>query len=200
MIEFVNSWAEGIILAVIIGTIIEIILPNGNNKKYVKTIIGIYILFTIIQPIVTKLSNKESNIDLLISNMSEEIEEYKNSDDLTIETNAYIQETYKQKIEEDCRNRIKEKGYVLKAFQIELKEENYYEINQIYMQIQKQDSTINNINKIEEININVSISNNTEKIDELEISEQEIQNLKHYISNTYSITEEQIHINQTKEE
>ena len=36
MVKFINSWAQGIILAVIIATIIEIILPEGNNKKYVK--------------------------------------------------------------------------------------------------------------------------------------------------------------------
>ena len=34
MIKFINSWAQGIILAVIIATIIEIILPEGKNKKY----------------------------------------------------------------------------------------------------------------------------------------------------------------------
>ena len=43
MIEFFRSWCEGIIVAVIIAMLIEAILPEGNNKKYVKVVIGIYI-------------------------------------------------------------------------------------------------------------------------------------------------------------
>ena len=45
MVNIINSWAKGIILAVMVSTIIEIILPEGNSKKYVKTIIGIYICY-----------------------------------------------------------------------------------------------------------------------------------------------------------
>ena len=58
MIEWISRWAEQIVVAVIIATVIEMILPNGNNKKYVKVVIGIYILFTIISPIITKISGK----------------------------------------------------------------------------------------------------------------------------------------------
>ena len=36
MISWMSNWAQGIIVALIVGTIIEMILPNGNNKKYVK--------------------------------------------------------------------------------------------------------------------------------------------------------------------
>ena len=33
MIEFFSTWAEQIVLAVIIATIIEMLLPNNKNKK-----------------------------------------------------------------------------------------------------------------------------------------------------------------------
>ena len=36
MIEWITNWAQGIIIAVIIATIIEMILPNGSCKKYIK--------------------------------------------------------------------------------------------------------------------------------------------------------------------
>ena len=48
LINWITNWAEGIIVAVIIGTIIEMILPNGKSKKYIKVVIGIYILNMII--------------------------------------------------------------------------------------------------------------------------------------------------------
>ena len=43
--EWISDWVQGIIVAVIIVTIIEMILPNGNSKKYIKVVIGIYIIF-----------------------------------------------------------------------------------------------------------------------------------------------------------
>ena len=52
MIQFLSSWAEQIVLAVIIATIIELILPQNRNKKYIQMVIGIYILFNIISPII----------------------------------------------------------------------------------------------------------------------------------------------------
>ena len=56
MINFLGSWAEQIVLAVIIATIIEMILPDNKNKKYIQMVIGVYILFNIISPII---KNKE---------------------------------------------------------------------------------------------------------------------------------------------
>lgn len=53
MISNISSWAEQIIIAVIIATILEMVLPNGNSKKYIKTVIGVYILYTIISPVIT---------------------------------------------------------------------------------------------------------------------------------------------------
>lgn len=56
MINFISSWAEQIVLAVIIATIIEMLLPKNKNKKYIQMVIGVYILFNIISPII---KNKE---------------------------------------------------------------------------------------------------------------------------------------------
>lgn len=60
MICSISSWAEQIIIAVIIATILEMILPKGNSKKYIKTVIGIYILYTIISPIITYISRRRA--------------------------------------------------------------------------------------------------------------------------------------------
>ena len=52
MINFLSSWAEQIVLAVIVATIIELILPDNKNKKYIQMVIGVYILFNIISPVI----------------------------------------------------------------------------------------------------------------------------------------------------
>ena len=61
--NWISNWIQGIIIAVIIGTIIEMLLPEGNCKKYVKVVIGVYILFVIVTPIVNQFSNNSNSID-----------------------------------------------------------------------------------------------------------------------------------------
>ena len=52
MINFLSNWIEGIAIAAIIASIFEMIIPNGNIKKYIKVILGIYVVFSIIAPFV----------------------------------------------------------------------------------------------------------------------------------------------------
>ena len=63
MVAFISNWAQGIIVAVIIASIIEMILPEGSSKKYIKVVIGVYILFVIVTPIVNQFSNNSNSID-----------------------------------------------------------------------------------------------------------------------------------------
>lgn len=46
MISWISSWAQGIVVSVIIGTIIEMILPEGSSKKYIKIVIrSVYFIY-----------------------------------------------------------------------------------------------------------------------------------------------------------
>lgn len=204
MIANINSWAQGIILAIIIATIIEIILPEGNNKKYVKTIIGIYVLFVIIHPLISIISNKKIDVNKIIDNTNYEFSKF-GSNDITLETNAYIEQIYKQKIEEDIYKNLKEKGYNIDFLNlyIEIEDEpNYGTINNIDMKVSKiKDKTMaedNRVNKVE--NINIQISDNkieNKNVTELEeISEEEISDLKDFFNETYGVPKGKVHINE----
>ena len=59
MISKINVWTQGILIATIIAIIIQLILPENKNKKYIKVVIGIYILFCIIHPVIGKSVNLE---------------------------------------------------------------------------------------------------------------------------------------------
>lgn len=108
MINFLSSWAEQIVLAVIVATIIELILPNNKNKKYIQMVIGVYILFNIISPII---KNKE-----VFS-----IEEYKmennivNSDYVIDQSSMdkRLEKIYLEELEKDVTSRFEENGYIV---------------------------------------------------------------------------------------
>ena len=200
MIKFINSWAQGIILAVIIATIIEIILPEGKNKKYVKTVIGVYILFTIIYPLINKFT--KTNINTLIDNTTKQMSTYQENNSLKIDTDKYIESTYKKKIEEDIRKRANEKNLNITSLNvyIETEDENRYGmLNSLVMKVEKNETSKknNDVNQIKEINISKNVQNNEiiENKDKT-VTEKEINEFKEYINATYYLEKEKIHINE----
>ena len=200
MIKFINSWAQGIILAVIIATIIEIILPEGKNKKYVKTVIGVYILFTIIYPLINKFT--KTNINTLIENTTKQMSTYQENNSLKIDTDKYIERTYKKKIEEDIRKRANEKNLNITSLNvyIETEDENRYGmLNSLVMKVEKNETSKknNDVNQIKEINISKNVQNNEiiENKDKT-VTEKEINEFKEYINATYYLEKEKIHINE----
>lgn len=200
MIKFINSWAQGIILAVIIATIIEIILPEGKNKKYVKTVIGVYILFTIIYPLINKFT--KTNINTLIENTTKQMSTYQENNSLKIDTDKYIESTYKKKIEEDIRKRANEKNLNITSLNvyIETEDENRYGmLNSLVMKVEKNETSKknNDVNQIKEINISKNVQNNEiiENKDKT-VTEKEVNEFKEYINATYYLEKEKIHINE----
>ena len=103
MIEIFSSWAKGIVLAIVIISILEMLLPNNKTKKYIKMIMGLYLLFNIISPLI---KNKDS---FSISEFN--LEEYTNQ---TQETSSNIlnqesmdrrlNQIYKEELEKDITN------------------------------------------------------------------------------------------------
>ena len=202
LIKFINSWAQGIILAVIIATIIEIILPEGKNKKYVKTVIGIYILFTIIYPLINKFT--KTNINTLLENTTKQMSTYKENNSLKIDTDKYIESTYKKKIEEDIKKRANEKNLRIISLNVYIETENenrYGMLNSLVMNIEKckinKEENNSSVNEIKEVNISKSIQNNND-VDENKkiVTKEEIDEFKEYINATYYLEKEKIHINE----
>lgn len=59
MILKMRVWCESLIIAVIITLIIELILPEGNNKKYIKVVIGLYLMFMVFDPFLNIVLNND---------------------------------------------------------------------------------------------------------------------------------------------
>lgn len=205
MIEFLSSWAKGLGLAIVVVSILEMILPNNKTKKYIRMVMGVYILFTIISPFI---KNKQT-ID--VSNF--EIEKYNNyvsTSEKTTQTSMdkRIEELYIDKLEKDISKKVKEQGYDILNCEVEAKlndsEENS-EISKIKLQVKKNESNkvndkltlenkvVEEVQKIRPINTNIverEKSNKSEKI-----TNEDKQKIKKFLMEEYGVKEKCLEIN-----
>ena len=199
MIDFLSNWAQGIIVAVIIATIIEMILPNGSSKKYVKVVVGIYILFTIISPIITKFSSNNFNINNILDTKAYEEQMAKSDEDISkkIEenNNRTIKDIYQSNLESDIKAKLKDKGYEVLNTYIQIRDDENYTIEFISLSLDKKETEesnqVRNI-EIEEVNIQIGETNTQESDTSLGSSEK--QEIAEYISSTYDIDIKNIEI------
>lgn len=203
--KFITSWVQGIIIAVIIGSIIEMLLPNGNSKKYIKVVIGVYIVFNIVSPVINKFTGYEFNLDSIIdiNKYEDKISSYE-VDTKNLETinNTNIKEVYILNLKKDIKAKIEDKGYIVNSIQIDIENTDEYKVKNLNMTLSKRESKKEqveekNVNEIEKVNIEVKIENNTiEENDEMiTLTEKEIQEIKQYISSVYEINKNIININ-----
>ena len=195
MIEFLSSWAQGIIVAVIIATLIEMILPNSSSKKYVKVVIGMYILFTIVSPIIKKLGGKDINLNTInIEKYERQISKSDNTISRKFEDNntRSIKDIYVSNLKADISAKLKEKGYEIDTSAVQIKDDENYTIEKITLKLIKMEQKQEKNN---EIVINtVEIGNTISQKDSKTLSDDEKQEVKDYISETYDIDKKNINI------
>ena len=199
MIEFLSSWAQGIIVAVIIATLIEMILPNSSSKKYVKVVIGMYILFTIVSPIIKKLGGKDINLNTInIEKYERQISKSDNTISRKFEDNntRSIKDIYVSNLKADISAKLKEKGYEIDTSDVQIKDDENYTIEKITLKLIKMEQKQEKNN---EIVINtVEIGNTISQKDSKTLSDDEKQEVKDYISETYDIDKKNINISQRR--
>ena len=195
MIEFLSSWAQGIIVAVIIATLIEMILPNSSSKKYVKVVIGMYILFTIVSPIIKKIGGKDINLNTInIEKYEQQIAKSDNTISRKFEDNntRSIKDIYVSNLKADISAKLKEKGYEIDTSDIQIKDDENYTIEKITLKLIKMEQKQGKNN---EIVINtVEIGNTISQKDSKTLSDDDKQEVKDYISETYDIDKKNINI------
>ena len=212
MIDFLKNWANQIIVAVIIATILEMLLPDGKNKKYIKMVIGLYLLVCVINPVIAKVTG----IDIDISKFN--YEKYFDqgvieitSQDFENNNSKLIKQAYINNIKNDIKTKITKKGYKVMSVDIEIIEDEnkdtYGTIQNVNLKLEKieekvksnKETTSTNIIKIE--NVDININNNTTNNendntkDETDILENEKREIIEYLSNEYSIDKTAIIIN-----
>mgnify|MGYP000313368430 FL=1 len=193
--NWISGWIQGIIIAVIIGTIIEMLLPDGNCKKYVKVVIGVYILFSIVSPVITKVTGNEFRVsDIYDINTYIEASTKSSQENIENSKQNQIKQVYITNLKNDMKQKIQEKGYSVKSLTLEISNDEQYTLKKIFAQVSKRKNEENN--EVKGVNeINITISNTTENIEgDISISTKEQNDLKAYLSGIYNLEEKNINI------
>lgn len=93
MIEFLSGWAKNLGVVIVIVSIFEMILPNNKTKKYIRVVLGIFVMFNIISPFI---KNKDK-----LSSVSIDLENYTTEQNVTVDQTSMdkrIQDLYEKEL------------------------------------------------------------------------------------------------------
>ncbi len=196
MINFLSNWIEGIAIAVIIASIFEMLLPDGNIKKYIKVILGVYIVFNIISPIAYSKAINGFDISKEITKYTENINTTKDEYSMDYKLNKIYEDTF----EKEVIKIVEKEGFIVNKCEVKGNfnaEEKNVGISKILIELDSQKTIkkykeesdnsikIDNINEIEKVEIN--IANKLEKAKNEEVDSKDIDTLKKYLSKHYEI-------------
>ncbi|CUH97438.1 hypothetical protein P22_3568 [Propionispora sp. 2/2-37] len=81
MINELTLWIKNIILVVLFASFLDLLLPSSSMQRFVKAIVGLFIMLTILNPIVNFFQNKW-NPEIAIASTSADTSEVANIDTL----------------------------------------------------------------------------------------------------------------------
>jgi stage III sporulation protein AF len=213
MIEFMSAWIKGLGLAIVIVSILEMLLPNNKTKKYIRMVMGIYVLFTIVSPFIKHQDVfKAENFDL---------DEYTSTQTSTTlnqsSMDERIQELYIQELEKDISKKLKEKGYETTSCKVKAQisdEEEETKITKIKIKVQKsqeevkpseeekiENKVVTEIQKIKPIDTSIQKQDENKKEEneaedkKTKINRADIQNIKKFLIEEYGVSEKCLEIN-----
>lgn len=197
VVSFISSWLKDIVVLFILISIAELIMPKGNMKRYINLVIGLLIIFTIVNPF-AKLMKLDFNLDQAIFNYSKSDDYLNNDEEFYIQQEKQIESLYKEKISNEMIELVEDKTeYKVIDISIGIIEskEKYGEIDYIKLIVDKNKETKSNKISIEKVSP-VYIDNNVKAISNKNSKDNDVNNdfneLKELLSSRYSIEKEKI--------
>ena len=218
MIEVLSSWAKSLGLTIVVVSILEMLLPNNMTKKYIRMVMGVYVIFNIISPLI---ENKE-----VFDVTSIDIENYTNTVSIaTVDQtsmNERIKDLYIEELEKDITKKVEEQGYKVSKCKVtaNISSDNEEEslITKIKLTVKKDENfeqeeseknsdssenvenkIVTEIQKIKTIDTSIEKIKNNEETEKSEtdtkISRTDIQNIKKFLIKEYGVSEKCLEIN-----
>ena len=207
MVAFLSSWVKNLSLAVVVISILEMLLPNNKTKKYIKMIMGLYILFSIISPFIQNdnmfdFENIDFSTYLSKSEAVSTQEVNQNSMD------KRLNEIYEEELKKDVTEKIENQGYIVEECKIDAyvsQTNNDTGISKITLKVSKKEAKENNtdienklvseIQKIQKVQITSKENKTEEKDEKSNISKTDIENIKNFLINEYGVSKSCLKIN-----
>lgn len=177
MIEIISSWAKNIVLAIIVISILEMLLPNNKTKKYVKMVMGLYLLFNIISPFIQnkdKINISEFNLEEYMNN-TQEVSTNVNQESM----DKRLNEIYVEELEKDIKKKLANRGYTVTSCNIVAsidKEGESTGIENITLQVEKNNETNDEEESTINEDSNKEVNKNSDTTTQLEDSRETIEN------------------------
>ena len=179
MIKFLSDWVEQITIAVIIVSIFELILPNGKIKKYIKVVLGVYLIFSFISPFVDKnklyniQGDLQNNIEIIENNSILSTESKTVAESNTISQNKMnyrIEKIYIEQLKKEITSKIKDEGYVVSKCEVKVDDNKNTKIDlKIKKNTKKENLNETKAEKTEENTINIEKIEDVAKIEKIQI-------------------------------
>ena len=204
MVEFLSTWAKQLVLAVIIISILEMLLPNNKTKKYIRMIMGIYLLFTMISPLIENKEvldiNEFTNLENIVNQTTIQTStEGENSMD------KRIQQLYIEELEKDIKEKVENQGYEVEKCIVDAiitGNEEESGISKITLKIggkniketetkDLENRIVTEIQKIKKVDTSISEKKDSEE----KIEKSDIEELKKFLIQEYGVSEKCLGIN-----
>lgn len=223
MISFISNWTKEIGITIVIVSILEMLIPNNKNKKYIRMVLGVFVIFNLISPLIANKDVFSFDIDKF------ELDNYRTVTTSSIDQTSMdsrIKELYEEELEKDIKKKIEDKGYKVTECKVKTildKEES--KIERIELKLEKKEEKIDNkdgenkqdnkvenivieeIQKIKKVDIdkqNIEIKNKDEDDKKIENKKQkentkltkiDIYEIKDFIKKEYGVSEKCLKIN-----
>ena len=196
MVTFLSSWVKNLSLALIVVSILEMILPNNKTKKYIKTIMGLYILFSIISPFI-KNSNNLNLSEFNINSYAEGIVEASSNEVVNQDSmDKRIKKIYVQELEKDITSKIKEKGYTVSNCKVDVDGIEDGNIKNITVKLKDKNENLNSEENYKNNKINIE----NVLVEEIQKVKIQVSNNKEEQQSNNSSLEEEKNKNESKQD
>lgn len=219
MVNFLSSWVKNLSLAIIVVSILEMLLPNNKTKKYVKMVMGLYILFSIISPFIK--NNDKLNFENI--DVSSYINEELATSNVEVNQESMdkrLKEIYIEELENDITKKLKEKGYTIEYCKVDAnisQENNDSGIKKITLKLNKKEETktdensnanenttetienkiVSEIQKIQKVEVKVgnNTKENSTENENSKITKTDIESVKEFLISEYGVSKSCLKIN-----
>lgn len=190
--EFIYSWLKNLVLIFVLITMVELVMPKGNMRRYINFVIGLLIIYAVISPFIN-YSNLDFQLDReVFRNLDNQIVY---SEDILEGHETQIESLYKEKIAREIKTFVEDNTeYIISSLVVEIDktDENYGAISYLNITIFDEDEAVED--KEIEIKVQPVVLEYNIKKEESD----EFLDIKELISDRYAVDKELINISINK--